>query len=70
MATLSLYDAWEDDFIGTGVLDERLIDGEWQIHREETIPLKNDHSDDAFLAAYEQLEYLYFDDGYWDFQYR
>lgn len=70
VATLSLYDTWEDDFIGTGVRDERLIDGEWQIHREETIPLKNDHSDDAFLAAYEQLEYLYFDDGYWDFQYR
>ena len=67
VATLSLYDIWEDDFIGTGVRDERLIDGEWQTYREETILLENDHSDDAFLAAYEQLEYLYVDDGYWDF---
>lgn len=67
VATLSLYDIWEDDSRGVGVRDERLIDGEWQVYREENIILKDDFSDDAFQAAYEQLTYLYVDDGYWDF---
>lgn len=67
VATLSLYDIWEDDSRGVGVRDERLIDGEWQIYREENIILEDDFSDDAFQAAYEQLTYLYVDDGYWDF---
>ena len=67
VATLSLYDIWEDDSKGVGVRDERLINGEWQIYCEENIILKDDFSDDAFQAAYEQLTYLYVDDGYWDF---
>lgn len=67
VATLSRYEIWEDDSRGVGVRDERLIDGEWQIYREENIILKDDFSDDAFQAAYEQLTYLYVDDGYWDF---
>lgn len=67
VATLSLYEIWEDDSRGVGVRDERLIDGEWQVYREENIILENDFSDDAFQAAHEQLTYLYVDDGYWDF---
>lgn len=67
VATLSLYDIWEDDSRSVGVRDERLIDGEWQVYHEENIILKDDFSDDAFQAAYEQLTYLYVDDGYWDF---
>lgn len=67
VATLSLYNIWEDDSRGVGVRDERLIDGKWQVYREENILLEDDFSDDAFQAAYEQLTYLYVDDGYWDF---
>lgn len=66
VATLSLYDFWEDDARGVGVRDERLINGEWQIYREETILLDEDHSAEAYDEAYGQLQYLYVDDGYWD----
>lgn len=67
VATLSLYDIWEDDSRGVGVRDERLIDGEWQVYREENILLDEDYSDEAYSDAYKQLTYLYVDDGYWDF---
>lgn len=67
VATLSLYDIWEDSSTGKGVRDDRLIDGEWQIYREETIILDEGYSDEAYSDAYKQLKYLYVDDGYWDF---
>lgn len=66
VATLRIYEIWEDGSTVTGVRDERLIDGQWQVYREETVILKDDSSDDAFEAADEQLTYLYVDDGYWD----
>ncbi|MDE7224844.1 MAG: hypothetical protein K2O34_13840 [Acetatifactor sp.] len=66
VATLCLYDFQEDGASGAGVRDERLVDGEWQIYREETILLGEDHSAQAYDNAYEQLKHLYVDDGYWD----
>ncbi len=66
VATLSLYDIWEDDSRGVGVRDERLIDGEWQIYREENVLLDDDFPHDMYQDAYGQLSYLYIDDGYWD----
>lgn len=66
VARLNMYDIHEDDARGTGVRDERLVDGEWQVYREENIYLEDDFSDEAYQKAYEQLRYLYVDDGYWD----
>lgn len=51
---------------GVEILDERLIDGEWQIYRQETFYSSDTSAEEPWQDAYEQSESLYIDDGYWD----
>lgn len=48
------------------IVDERLIDGEWQVYRQETFYSEDASVEDPLEDAYEQSEILYVDDGYWD----
>lgn len=66
VARLSEYDIWEGDTRGVGVLDERLIGGEWQTYWYGELYLEDDFSAEAYEEAYKQLKDLYADDGYWD----
>lgn len=47
---------------GLEIIDERFINGEWQVYRQETFSPRNEYADDA----YEQAQILFVDDGYWD----
>lgn len=53
---------------GLEIIDERLIDGEWQIYRQETFFPQNPLADGTYADtdAYEQAEILFVNDGYWD----
>ena len=66
VAALSLYELWENGAKIIGARDERLIDGEWQVYREEKVILEDTASSDDVFAAHDRLAYLYADDGYWD----
>ncbi len=48
------------------ITDERFIDGEWQIYRQETFYPRDMSLEEPYLDAYAQAEYLYINDGYWD----
>ncbi len=48
------------------ILDERLVDGEWQIYRHETFYPRDPSAEEAWQDTYEQSESLYVEDGYWD----
>ncbi len=48
------------------IVDERLMDGEWQIYRQETFYPRDPSTEEPWLDAYEQSEILYVEDGYWD----
>ena len=48
------------------ILDERMVDGEWQIYRHETFYPRDPSAEEAWQDAYEQSESLYVEDGYWD----
>lgn len=51
---------------GVEIIDERLIDGEWQVYRQETFYSGDTSAEEPWQDAYEQSEILYVDDGYWD----
>ena len=48
------------------ILDERMIDGEWQVYHEETFYPRDRTVKEPYLDAYEQAEVLYKNDGFWD----
>ena len=48
------------------IVDERLVDGEWQIYRHEIFYPRDMSAEEPWLDAYEQSESLYVEDGYWD----
>jgi len=48
------------------IVDERLVDGEWQIYRHEIFYPRDMSAEEHWLDAYEQSESLYVEDGYWD----
>lgn len=48
------------------ILDERIIDGEWQVYHEETFYPRDMSEKEPYLDAYEQAGVLYKNDGYWD----
>ena len=51
---------------GVEIIDERLIDGDWQVYRQETFYSRDTSAEEPWQDAYEQSEILYVDDGYWD----
>lgn len=48
------------------IVDERLVDGKWQVYRQETFYSGDTSAEYPWRDAYEQSEILYVDDGYWD----
>lgn len=48
------------------IVDERLIDGEWQIYQQETFQFRDTSGEESGQDSYEQSEILYVGDGYWD----
>ena len=48
------------------IVDERLVNGEWQIYRRETFYPRDPTAEAPWQDAYEQSEILYVEDGYWD----
>ncbi len=48
------------------IVDERLIDGKWQIYHQETFCPRDSSAEEPWMDAYEQSESLYVGDGYWD----
>lgn len=48
------------------IVDERLLDGEWRIYRQETFYPRDPSAEEPWRDAYEQSECLYVEDGYWD----
>lgn len=48
------------------IVDERLIDGKWQICHQETFYPQDPSAQEPWQDAYEQSEVLYVNDGYWD----
>ena len=48
------------------IVDERLIDGKWQVYYQETFYPRDPSAEEPWQDAYEQSEILYVNDGYWD----
>ncbi len=48
------------------IVDERLLEGEWQIYHQEIFYPRDPSAEEAWQDAYEQAESLYVEDGYWD----
>lgn len=48
------------------IVDERLIDGKWQVYHQETFYPRDPSAEESWQDAYEQSEILYVNDGYWD----
>lgn len=60
-----LTEKWTEE--GLEITDERLLDGEWQIYRQETFSAQSDYTDDTYEdVIYKQAEVLFVNDGYWD----
>lgn len=51
---------------GLEIVDERLVNGEWQIYCQETFYPGDTSAEEAWQDSYNQAEYLYVGDGYWD----
>lgn len=47
-------------------MDERLLDGTWQLYHRETFYPQDPSAEEAWMDAYDQSERLYVGDGYWD----
>ena len=48
------------------IIDERKINGKWQVYRKEDFYPRDTSLEEPYLDAYEQAEALYVNDGYWD----
>lgn len=48
------------------ITDERRVDGEWEIYRQETFKSRDTSAEELWQDAYEQSQILYVEDGYWD----
>lgn len=48
------------------IVDERLVDGEWQVFHQEIFPSGDTSWEESGEDAYERSKILYVGDGYWD----
>ncbi len=48
------------------IIDERKINGKWQVYRKEDFYPRDTSLEEPYLDAYEQAKVLYVNDGYWD----